>query len=44
MKHYAKRRPWELDEAGGYYCRHVAAMTEEGLHSKAGRPLPGDDK
>jgi predicted ATP-grasp superfamily ATP-dependent carboligase len=35
VKHYAKRRPWELDEAGGYYCRHVAAMTEEGLHSKA---------
>lgn len=35
MKHYATRRPWELDAAGGYYCRHVAAMTEEGLHSKA---------
>ena len=35
MKHYATRRPWELDAAGGYYARHTAAMTEEGLHSKA---------
>lgn len=35
MTHYAERKPWELDRAGGYYHRHVAAMTEEGLHSKA---------
>ncbi len=25
---------WELDQAGGYYSRHVMAMTSEGLHSK----------
>lgn len=35
MTHYAKRKPWELDKVGGYYHRHVAAMTEEDLHSKA---------
>lgn len=32
---YAKRNIVELDRAGGYYARHVAAMTEEGLHSKS---------
>ncbi len=25
----------ELDEAGGYYFRHISAMTAEALHSKA---------
>lgn len=35
MKHYAKRDPIALDQAGGYYRRHVSAMTTEGLHSKA---------
>lgn len=25
----------ELDEIGGYYCRHVSAMTGENLHSKS---------
>lgn len=33
-KHYANRDSCELDEAGGYYMRHVTAMTSEGLHSK----------
>ena len=35
MKHYADRDPMELDKAGGYYCRHVEAMTAEGLHAKS---------
>ena len=35
MKHYADRDPMELDQAGGYYCRHVEAMTAEGLHAKS---------
>jgi len=34
-KQYAKRDAWELDKAGNYYCRHVAAMTAEGLHAKS---------
>lgn len=25
----------QLDKDGGYYCRHVAAMTDEGLHRKS---------
>ena len=25
----------ELDQAGGYYCRHVDAMTSEKLHNKS---------
>lgn len=33
-KQYALRNVMELDEAGGYYCRHVYAMTGEQLHSK----------
>lgn len=33
-KQYAERDAYELDVAGGYYCRHVSAMTSEGLHSK----------
>ena len=32
---YAERDASELDEAGGYYIRHVSAMTKEGLHSKS---------
>ena len=42
-KHYGHYRPYELDcainplthEAGGYYCRHVSALTEEALHAKS---------
>lgn len=38
MDDKSKRYPYvsaiELDRAGDYYSRHVAAMTEEGLHSK----------
>lgn len=34
-KQYATRDIIELDKKGGYYCRHVQAMTEEGLHSKS---------
>ena len=29
-KQYAERDAWELDKAGNYYCRHVAAMTDHG--------------
>lgn len=35
MTEYAERDPMALDEAGNYYCRHVSAMTKEGLHSKS---------
>ncbi|NWC63695.1 hypothetical protein [Cedecea sp. P7760] len=34
-KFYAERDLMALDEAGGHYCRHVSAMTGEGLHSKS---------
>lgn len=34
-KQYAERDPSELDEIGGYYFRHVIAMTKEDLHSKS---------
>ena len=34
-KHYAVRDAMEMDIAGNHYCRHVSAMTSEGLHSKA---------
>lgn len=35
-KQYQKDRDvFELDKSGGYYCRHVAAMTSEDLHSKS---------
>ena len=35
-KQYPEIDAWEqLDKVGGYYCRHVAAMTDEGLHSKS---------
>lgn len=33
-KQYAERDAMALDEAGGYYMRHVVAMTGEQLHSK----------
>jgi hypothetical protein len=29
------RDAFELDKAGGYYSRHVIAMTKEGLHNKS---------
>ena len=29
MSEYKERDPESLDEAGGYYCKHVSAMTEE---------------
>ena len=35
MTEYKERDPMALDAAGGYYFRHVNAMTEERLHSKA---------
>lgn len=31
-KLYPPQRPWELEP---YYCRHVEAMTAEGLHEKS---------
>ena len=34
VKQYADRNCIDLDEAGGYYCRHIMAMTKEGLHDK----------
>jgi hypothetical protein len=34
-RQYADRDPMALDKAGGFYIRHVSAMTREGLHSKA---------
>lgn len=35
VKRYAKRDIIEMDRAGNYYCRHVSAMTGEGLHDKS---------
>ena len=35
QKQYAHRDIMGIDKAGGYYCRHVSAMTGEGLHSKS---------
>ena len=36
MKLYDNERDViEMDRAGGYYCRHVSAMTGEALHSKS---------
>lgn len=32
---YAERDSMALDDAGGYYTRHVIAMTTEGLYAKA---------
>ena len=34
-KQYEERDAFKLDIAGGYYCRHVSAMTSEKLHSKS---------
>lgn len=34
MRQYAERDPEALDAAGGYYIRHVSAMTSENLDSK----------
>ena len=32
---YEARDAMQLDEAGGYYVRHIMAMTREGLHGKS---------
>jgi predicted RNase H-like nuclease len=32
---YAERDAFALDKAGGYYMRHLSAMTAEGLHAKS---------
>ena len=32
---YKRMPPMLLDEMGGYYCKHVTAMTRENLHSKS---------
>ena len=34
-KQYAERDAEALDDNGGYYFRHVSAMTGESLHSKS---------
>lgn len=34
-KQYAERDIESLDEEGGFYSRHVSAMTGEGLHTKS---------
>lgn len=34
-KQYAERDAYELDKSGGYYVRHVMAMTSEKLHAKS---------
>lgn len=34
-KEYADRDIMALDKAGGHYCRHLSAMTGEGLHDKS---------
>ena len=34
-KQYAERDVMALDEDGGFYYRHIDAMTGEGLHSKS---------
>jgi len=35
IKQYADRDIMAMDAAGNHYCRHVSAMTGEGLHSKS---------
>jgi len=35
MEYDKDRDPIELDKAGGYYARHVSAMTREALHEKS---------
>lgn len=34
-KQYAERDIESLDEAGGFYSRHISSMTGEGLHTKS---------
>ena len=34
VNQYQERDPIVLDEIGGYYSRHVSAMTRESLHAK----------
>lgn len=34
-KQYAERDIMALDRAGNHYCRHLSAMTGEGLHEKS---------
>jgi len=34
--------PMQLDKDGGYYCRHVAAMTDEDLYRKSDHPQPAE--
>lgn len=34
-KNYAERDIMEMDNVGGYYRRHVSAITAEELHSKS---------
>jgi len=35
VKIYAERDLMALDKEGNHYCRHISAMTSEGLHSKS---------
>lgn len=35
VKQYVDRDIMDLDDKGGYYFRHVDAMTRESLHSKS---------
>lgn len=35
VKRYPEQDPVALDKAGGYYMRHVHAMTVEALHGKS---------
>lgn len=35
IKQYAHRNVMELDRAGGFFCRHLSAMTGEKLHAKS---------
>ena len=35
MNQYAERNARQLDKAGGYYIRHIQAMTKENLDRKS---------
>ncbi len=35
MAEYRERNNEELDRRGGYFLRHMSAMTGDGLHSKS---------
>ncbi|BDQ36357.1 hypothetical protein SYK_07170 [Pseudodesulfovibrio nedwellii] len=35
MSEYKERDHRHLDQEGNYYCKHVLAMTQEGLHDKS---------